>query len=73
MKDARQAILDDRYPEFLRDFFRRLYTDNGKGVERWAVDALKAVGVDLEGMAEPAVSATSIVDEKLQTDVDAIK
>lgn len=59
MKEARQAILEDRYPEFLREFFRKLYTDNGKEVERWAVDALKGVGVRLEDMAEPAGTATN--------------
>lgn len=53
MRTAREAILEDRFPAFLRDFFERLYTDNGKGVERWAVDALKEVGVDLEDIAEP--------------------
>ncbi len=72
MKEARQAILDDRYPDFLRDFFRRLYTENGKGVERWAVDALKGVGVDLEDMAEPAGSAPSAVDTTSQMQVDGI-
>lgn len=57
MRRARQAILEDRFPGFLRDFFTRLYTDNGKGVERWAVDALKGVGVDLEDIAEPVATA----------------
>jgi queuine/archaeosine tRNA-ribosyltransferase len=46
MKNVRQAIIEDRYPAFLKDFFAKLYDDKGKYPE-WAVDALKGVGVDL--------------------------
>ncbi|ORY10368.1 queuine tRNA-ribosyltransferase [Clohesyomyces aquaticus] len=46
MKQVRQAIIDDRYPTFLKDFFAKLYDDKSK-YPQWAVDALKGVGVDL--------------------------
>jgi queuine/archaeosine tRNA-ribosyltransferase len=46
MKNVRQAILDDRYPDFLRGFFSKLYDDKNKYPE-WAVNALRGVGVDL--------------------------
>lgn len=44
MKNARQAIIEDRYPDFMRAFFGRLYPD---GPPAWAVEALGKVGVDL--------------------------
>ncbi|KAI9799358.1 MAG: hypothetical protein M1833_004057 [Piccolia ochrophora] len=46
MKKARTAIIEDRYPRFLKDFFGRLYDDKSKYPE-WAVRALLKVGVDL--------------------------
>jgi queuine tRNA-ribosyltransferase len=49
MKSARQAIIDDRYPEFLKAFFYRLYKGDKSKYPQWAVDALKGSGVDLMG------------------------
>jgi queuine/archaeosine tRNA-ribosyltransferase len=46
MGDVRQAILEDRYPAFLRQFFDDLYGDRSKSPE-WAIAALRGVGVDL--------------------------
>lgn len=46
MGSARQAIIEDRYPAFLRDFFWKLYRDKSK-IPSWAVGALRGVGVDL--------------------------
>ncbi|KAL1598721.1 hypothetical protein SLS60_007862 [Paraconiothyrium brasiliense] len=46
MKLIREAILEDRYPKFLRTFFAKLYDDKSK-YPAWAVSALKGVGVDL--------------------------
>lgn len=46
MKLARQAIIEDRYPAFLKDFFGKLYDDKSKYPE-WAVNALRSVNVDL--------------------------
>ncbi|PVI05529.1 queuine tRNA-ribosyltransferase [Periconia macrospinosa] len=47
MRRVREAILADRYPEFLREFFRRLYAGDKERYPGWAVGALKGVGVDL--------------------------
>lgn len=46
MDAIRQAIIEDRFPAFLREFFAKLYgaKTNYPG---WAVDALRRVGVDL--------------------------
>lgn len=46
MGSARQAIIEDRYPSFVKDFFRKLYPDR-ENTPAWAVGALKGVGVDL--------------------------
>lgn len=46
MREVRQAIVDDRFPAYIRDFFGALYDDK-KDYPGWAVDALKIVNVDL--------------------------
>lgn len=45
MGQVRDAILADRYPEYLKRFFKTYFGD--KGYPKWSVDALKSVGVDL--------------------------
>lgn len=47
MKQIRKAILEDRYPQFCKDFFGRLYKGKKEKFPEWAVGALKGVGVDL--------------------------
>lgn len=46
MREAREAIIADRYPAFVKQFFANLYPDRSN-YPAWAVDALKGVGVDL--------------------------
>lgn len=46
MRAARGAILEDRYPDFLLNYFKRLYKD-ASNYPSWAVTALRSVGVDL--------------------------
>jgi queuine tRNA-ribosyltransferase len=46
MAKVREAIVEDKYPAFLKDFFQNLYGDKEKFPE-WAVNALRGVGVDL--------------------------
>ncbi|KAI9821162.1 MAG: hypothetical protein M1827_003896 [Pycnora praestabilis] len=46
MKGARTAIIEDRYPAFLRVFFGKLYSDQSD-IPAWAVTALQGVGVGL--------------------------
>ncbi|KAF1830069.1 queuine tRNA-ribosyltransferase [Decorospora gaudefroyi] len=47
MRLAREAILKDRYPHFVRDFFSKLYDGDQQKYPEWAVTALRGVGVDL--------------------------
>ena len=44
MRRAREAILEDSYPGFVRDFFAKLYPE---GAPKWAKDALQGVGVEI--------------------------
>jgi queuine tRNA-ribosyltransferase len=45
---ARDAIMEDRYPAYVRSFFECYFGD--VGYPRWCVDALRSVGIDiLEG------------------------
>lgn len=46
MGTMRQAIIEDRFPSFLREFFAKLYGEK-TNYPGWAVDALRRVGVDL--------------------------
>lgn len=46
MTSIRQAILEDRYPAFLLEFFDNFCGSRLKAPQ-WAVDALRGVGVDL--------------------------
>lgn len=47
MRMAREAIVEGRYPEFLKAYFATLYEGDKEKYPSWAVDALKGVGVDL--------------------------
>lgn len=47
MNRVRNAIIEDRYPRFLKDYFRHLYRDDLSKVPQWALTALRGVGVDL--------------------------
>jgi len=46
VRRAREAILENRFPAFIKDFFGKLYDDKEK-LPGWAVEALQGVGVDL--------------------------
>ncbi|KAI1817462.1 Queuine tRNA-ribosyltransferase [Poronia punctata] len=46
MREAREAIIADKYPAFLHQFFANIYADKA-AYPKWAVDALRGVGVDL--------------------------
>ncbi|KAH7108267.1 tRNA-guanine transglycosylase [Auriculariales sp. MPI-PUGE-AT-0066] len=45
MGGARDAILNQTFPEYLQQFFKRYFAK--QGYPRWCVDALQSVGVDL--------------------------
>lgn len=45
MKNIRDSIAAGKFPEFVCEFFLRLYPD--KKFPQWIVDALKAVNIDI--------------------------
>jgi queuine tRNA-ribosyltransferase len=47
MRLAREAIIEDRYPQFVKEFFGKLYHGEKEKYPEWCVDALSGVGVDL--------------------------
>lgn len=47
MARARAAIVADRYPAFLKEFFAKQHAGDATGAPMWAVEALRKVGVDL--------------------------
>ena len=47
VRRAREAIVENRYPDFLRNYFATLYEGKSEKYPSWAVDALRTVGVDL--------------------------
>jgi len=47
MRQAREAIMNERYPAFLKSYFAKLYSGEKAKYPVWAVDALRGVGVDL--------------------------
>ncbi|KAI6157818.1 tRNA-guanine(15) transglycosylase-like protein [Pisolithus tinctorius] len=51
---ARDAIMEGRFPDYLRTFFENYFGDHG--YPEWCVDALRSVGVDLlEGRDLPLI------------------
>ncbi|QDZ21485.1 queuine tRNA-ribosyltransferase [Chloropicon primus] len=44
MKGIRESIVDQRFPEFVRDFMKKLYPD---GAPEWVARALKAADIEL--------------------------
>lgn len=46
MREVREAILEDRYPAYIKQFFANLYPEKEK-YPTWAVNALRVVNVDL--------------------------
>jgi queuine tRNA-ribosyltransferase len=55
MREAWEAIIADKFPAFIRQFFDQLYPGDAAEYPGWAVTALKTVGVDL--YAKPEASA----------------
>ena len=47
LRRARQAILNDEYPRFLRNHFHKMFKGQKDLYPEWAVDALKGVNVDI--------------------------
>ncbi|KAK5689331.1 hypothetical protein LTR17_026330 [Elasticomyces elasticus] len=49
VRRAREAIIEQRYPAFAKEYFNKLYAGQTEKYPKWAVDALLGVGVDIVG------------------------
>lgn len=58
MRRVRAAIVENRYPAFLRAYFRELYGEDTTKIPGWAVTALRSVGVDLLEKLEGSMTTT---------------
>ncbi|TQS36939.1 hypothetical protein Golomagni_02601 [Golovinomyces magnicellulatus] len=47
MTSVHQAIVEDRFPTYLKQFFANMYNSDTSKYPVWAVDALRGAGVDL--------------------------
>ena len=47
MRQARQAIIADKFPEYVHQFFSDLHGGDKTKYPQWAVDALRKVDIDL--------------------------
>lgn len=47
MAKAREAIMEDQYPKFVKHFFYGWYQGDKSKYPVWAIDALRVVGVDI--------------------------
>lgn len=47
MARAREAVVEDRFPAFVKSFFSDWYQGDRGRYPSWAVEALRGVGVDL--------------------------
>ena len=55
MGRARDAILEGRFPDYLRSFFAEYFGD--AGYPEWCINALRGVGVDLlEGRSTTVIA-----------------
>lgn len=47
MGGARDAIMENRFPTYVREFFASYFGGPDDGYPKWTVDALRSVGIDL--------------------------
>ena len=47
MRRAREAIIEERYSAFVKDYFHTIHGGDKEKYPSWAVDALRRVGIDL--------------------------
>jgi queuine tRNA-ribosyltransferase len=47
MRSVREAIVEDRFPDFLKKFFCDLHGGEKSKYPDWAIEALLTVGLDL--------------------------
>ncbi|KAJ1972152.1 Queuine tRNA-ribosyltransferase catalytic subunit 1, partial [Dimargaris cristalligena] len=56
MRDIRQNIMEDKFPDFARNFMMRYFIDAGRAYPEWAVNALRSVHIELIPAEQPLAS-----------------
>lgn len=51
MRNMREAIKEQRFPEFVKDFMAKMFASSE--VPKWIRDALRAVNIPLEDTQSP--------------------
>lgn len=51
MGQMRQSIIEDRFPDFVTTFMKKIYPK--RNIPQWAVAALESVGINLNELEEP--------------------
>ncbi|KAI4196359.1 MAG: hypothetical protein LQ350_006610 [Teloschistes chrysophthalmus] len=59
MRRIRSAIIEDRYPAFLHNYFAQAHGGDMSKIPDWAVTALRGVGVDLLSPSPPPLGNTA--------------
>ena len=68
MRSIQQSIIEDRFPDFIEDFFSKMFPD--KVYPEWAVEALKKVGVHLKSARKQKKNVLNDMDTlNVETDV----
>eukprot|EP00055_Hartaetosiga_balthica_P012654 m.62185 g.62185 ORF g.62185 m.62185 type:complete len:440 (-) comp8020_c0_seq1:1159-2478(-) len=66
MGQARQSIIDQKFPQFVRKFMYNFHS--GHEYPQWAVDAFQSVGIDLTIDNEEGKTATTTTATNVKTD-----
>ena len=60
MRNIRESILQNRFPEFVQDFMSRLYPAGD--YDEWAVEALASVNITLRRPADSQTNTHSLAN-----------
>ena len=61
MRSIQQSIIEDRFPDFIEDFFSKMFPD--KVYPEWAVEALKKVGVHLKSARKQKITEKNVLND----------
>ena len=71
MRSIQQSIIEDRFPDFIEDFFSKMFPD--KVYPEWAAEALKKVGVHLKSARKQKITGKNVLNDMdtltVETDV----
>lgn len=48
MRQMRSHIINDTFPEFIKYFLKKRYSDNNQSIPQWVIDALSSVNINIQ-------------------------